>query len=464
MDETKENQTGKRRWATYVKRIIASEISVATAYFDRVIQWLPRPEDDGALLAEIVSPAKRVVGEGEDFPDLTGEKERCTAVLINGVFNHHCDIGQLLDSLKPSLARTSRLIVVLYNPYLAWLYKLANLMGFRRGPMPTTFITRVDLFNLLKLSGFELVRTRSAAFIPWRWRGVGDFFNRLLPCIPLLKWLGLAYIATIRPVIPESDSFPSISCVVPARNEKGNMEAVLQRIPELPGKIELIFVEGGSTDGTWEEIQRLKELYKNRYDILALQQEGRGKADAVRLGFSRASGDLLTILDADLTMPAEKLERYYNAYCLGVADFVNGSRLVYPMEDGAMRFLNRLGNKFFARALSWVLDTPLSDSLCGTKLLARHDYRRMIAWRRDFGDFDPFGDFELLFPASELALGVIDIPVRYGARRYGETNISRFYHGLILLKMTLIGFFKIKLGCIRPRRTKGAAPEPSDSL
>jgi glycosyltransferase involved in cell wall biosynthesis len=175
----------------------------------------------------------------------------------------------------------------------------------------------------------------------------------------------------------------------------------------------------------------------------------------VRLGFSQAEGDLLTILDADLTMPPELLGRFYAAYCQGHADFINGSRLVYPMEGNAMRFLNRLGNVFFAKALSWVLDTQIGDSLCGTKLLARHDYERMISWRGDFGDFDPFGDFELIFPAAVLGLGIVDIPIRYRDRTYGSTSISRFRHGFMLLNMTLIGLYRIKLGMMKriPGRT-----------
>src|SRR4030095_10294399 len=157
----------------------------------------------------------------------------------------------------------------------------------------------------------------------------------------------------------------------------------------------------------------------------AFQQTGKGKADAVRLGFRNASGDVLTILDADLTMPPELLGRFFDAYCSGYADFVNGTRLVYPMEGEAMRPINWLGNVFFAKALSSVLQSRVGDSLCGTKLLARHDYERLERWPNDFGDLDPFGDFELLFPAAVLGLGIIDIPIRYRTRTYGSTNIHR---------------------------------------
>ena len=202
----------------------------------------------------------------------------------------------------------------------------------------------------------------------------------------------------------------------------------------------------------------MARLYGQRFRIKALQQTGKGKADAVRLGFASATEPLLVILDADLTMPPEMLGRFYDAYCQGYGDFINGSRLVYPMEGSAMQFLNRLGNIFFAKILSSILDVSIGDSLCGTKLLARQDYQRMVAWRRDFGDFDPFGDFELLFPASVLGLGIVDIPVRYLARTYGETNIHRFRHGLLLLKMTWIGLIRLKMGARRSTRPESELP------
>jgi glycosyltransferase involved in cell wall biosynthesis len=219
-------------------------------------------------------------------------------------------------------------------------------------------------------------------------------------------------------------------------------------MPDLGCDMEVIFVEGHSSDGTWEEIQRVIADFgeRERLKVVAYQQEGKGKADAVRLGFSKAHGELLTILDADLTMPPESLDRFYRAYCEGHGDFINGSRLVYPMEGKAMRFLNRLGNVFFAKALSWALDLRLGDSLCGTKLVSRDDYQRMTQWRRDFGDFDPFGDFELIFPAAVLGLGIVDVPIHYRNRTYGSTNISRFRHGLMLLRMTIVGFLRIRTG------------------
>jgi hypothetical protein len=419
-------------------------LSAITRYYDHTIQWLPRENDSGFLLSKIDAPCKKSVYVNQEFPDLSQEDTLRTVVLINGTFNHDFDIQGLLVQLRRNLSRTSRIIALLYNPYLKWLYTLANRLGLRKGELPSTFLTRVDIQNTAKISGYEVVRERLAVYCPWKLLGFGDVINRIMPLLPLLRWSSLTFIVVLRPLMPRDQNF-GITCVIPARNERGNIENALKRFPELGCDTEIIFVEGHSSDGTWEEIQRVLPLYEHRFRIQALRQTGKGKADAVRLGFGNATKPLLVILDADLTMPPELLGRFYDAYCQGHGDFINGSRLVYPMEGSAMQFLNRLGNIFFAKILSSILDVRIGDSLCGTKLLARHDYQRMIAWRKDFGDFDPFGDFELLFPASVLGLQIVDIPVRYRARTYGETNIHRFRHGMLLLKMTWIGFVRIKL-------------------
>lgn len=436
---------GQPHWTTFVYRQIAGEISSTTRYCDEVLQWQPQAFDSGYLLERLDAPARGVVQASADIAARDDAASR-RVLLCNGNFNLCNDVQGFLLDVHPRLARGDRVIAVCYNPYLQWLYRLANAVGLRRGALPTTFLTRVDLDNLARLSHFEVVRLRPIGFCPFRLFGLGAVINWLLAMVPLLRWLALVSVVTLRPVKAETRK-PSLTIVIPARNEKGNIEAALQRMPDLGGaELDVIFVEGHSKDGTWEEIQRVLPLYADRFSVRAFQQTGKGKSDAVRLGFAHATGDLLTILDADLTMPPELLHRFYDAWCEGEADFVNGSRLVYPMEGEAMRFLNRLGNTFFARAVSAVLDTRLGDTLCGTKLVTRVDYERMIRWRSDFGDFDPFGDFELLFPAAILGLGTVDVPIAYRARTYGSTNIQRFRHGLMLLKMTSIGLLRVRAG------------------
>jgi hypothetical protein len=429
----------------YVKKIIASEISRITRYMDSVIQ-LDRLNSDRGEILEFLACKEKI------STSLSSHKKRqldsigAAAFLFVGNFNYHLDLESMMVATKLGLRRQDRVIAVVYNPLLKWMYEISTKFGLREGEIPTTFLTKADVLNLARLSGYEVTSIRETAVVPFFLFGLGDFLNRFLPVLPFFRRFAIASVVIFRPIIPTTEKL-KLSVVIPARNERGNIEAAVARLLAEPfARIEIIFVEGHSSDGTWNEIERVKNLYQDRLPIFSAQQSGKGKGDAVRLGFNLATGDLLTILDADLTMPPESLHRFYDAYISGLADFVNGSRLVYPMEGEAMRFLNKLGNIFFAKALTFVLGTHVGDSLCGTKLVSRNDYYRFKQWREDFGEFDPFGDFELIFPASILNLGVIDVPIRYRARTYGQTNISRFSHGWMLLKMTMIGFFRIKVG------------------
>jgi hypothetical protein len=232
-------------WRNYVNAFLAAEISALTRYYDRVIQWLPREDDKGGLLAAIDAPRKEMVGKDEPFPDLTNERDKRTAILINGTFNHDFDIQALLLQLKTKLARTSRLVVVLYNPYLRWAYYLTNRMGIRKGDLPSTFVTRVDLENIAKVAGFEIVRQRLAVYCPWKMLGLGTAINRVMPLVPMARWLSLTSVVVMRPLVPSSQQ--GLSCVIPARNERGNIENALKRFPDLGREAEIIFVEQGQS-------------------------------------------------------------------------------------------------------------------------------------------------------------------------------------------------------------------------
>lgn len=243
--------------------------------------------------------------------------------------------------------------------------------------------------------------------------------------------------------MPAHGTAPSVSVIVPARNEVGNIRPLFERLPRMGSRTELVLVEGGSTDGTPEEIERCRAAFPD-LPCLHLKQAGKGKGDAMRLGFARATGDILMILDSDLTVTPEDLPRFYEVLAEGRGRFVNGVRLVYPMEGEAMRFLNFLANKFFSLAFSWLLSQPIKDTLCGTKALWRWDERAIAAGRAYFGDFDPFGDFDLLFGAAKRNLKIVEIPIRYRDRSYGTTKIDRWTHGWLLLQMVVFAARRLK--------------------
>src|SRR5512138_3771761 len=365
-------------------------------------------------------------------------------VILSDVANDLWDVQAVLERVRRACKPSTRVLLNTYSRLWEAPLAIAKRLGLARPVLRQNWLAPGDLQHLLTLAGFETLRTFQDVLWPVGTPLVARFANAVLAKLPVLRHLALTNVMVARPV-PDApaERAPSVSVVVPARNEAGNVESIFARIRQMGGGTELVFVEGHSRGGTFEAIERAIAAHPHVRCQL-LRQAGKGKGDAVRLGFSAARGEVLMILDADLTVPPEDLPRFYDALVGGKGEFVNGVRLVYPMQDRAMRFLNLLGNKFFSLAFSWLLGQPIKDTLCGTKVLRKGDYERIAANRSYFGDFDPFGDFDLLFGAAKQNLKIIDLPIRYRDRTYGTTNISRFRHGLLLLRMVLFAAGRIK--------------------
>ncbi len=366
-------------------------------------------------------------------------------VLICNSLGHWRDIQQVLERIRPLTTESTRVVVTYYNYLWEGLLRLGSCLKIRRPHQYQNWLPTEDIVNLLGLSGFDVIRTGSYLMLPKRIPPLTAFCNYCLSLLPGFRLLNLVNLVVARPIpMAKHNEDLSVSVIVPCRNERGNIEDAIRRIPQMGRETEIIFIDGSSTDGTAEEIERQIRKHPQRQIRLIHQGDGVGKGDAVRKGFAVATGDVLVIQDADLTAPPEDLTKFFRALRDGKGEFINGSRLVYPMQKEAMRFLNLLGNKFFGKLFSWLLGQRFRDTLCGTKMLRRKDYETIVANRFYFGDFDPFGDFDLIFGAVKQNLKVIEVPVTYRARSYGKTNISRFRHGLLLLKMSWIAFKKIK--------------------
>jgi len=355
------------------------------------------------------------------------------------------DIKALLEGLDARLADDGRIYLTVFNFLWEVPTRVAERVGWKR-PAPTAnWLSDSDFRNLFDLTGLEVVRMEDRLILPLEVPGLTSALNQILARVPPLERLTLYRIYVLRRRRRLVEARPAtVSVVVPARNEAGNIQAAIDRTPVMGSGTELIFVEGNSTDDTWATIERCVAAYRGPLKLSAHRQTGKGKGDAVRLGFAKATGDLLMILDADLTVPPEDLPSFFEVAARGQADFVQGTRLVYPMEAGAMRFFNKLGNVAFSQLFTYLLQQPIKDTLCGTKVLWRKDYARIAANRAYFGDFDPFGDFDLIFGAARLNLKIAEIPVRYRDRTYGATNISRWKHGVLLLKMSALAARKLK--------------------
>ena len=399
---------------------------------------------------EMINTAKRKFPETE-FMVMDAEElklnEKFDLVIISNLIGFTSDIQKVFEEVQKVCHPETKIIVTYYNHLWEPLLKFFEMVGLKT-PTPTqNWLTQADIKNLLFIAGFDVYRETKRMLFPVNIPLLSSFLNKFIATLPLIKYFTInnySFAKQLSISAADANDRYSVSIVIPARNESGNLEGGLLRIPKFGRSQEIIFVEGNSTDDTWQKIEEIAEKYKNDYTIITAKQEGKGKYDAVKKGFSLATGDVLMILDADLTVPPEDLPKFYNAIATGKGDFINGCRLVYPMEKQAMRFLNMLGNKFFSIMFSWLLSQPLKDTLCGTKVIRRSDYLKLAANRKFFGDFDPFGDFDLLFGAFKLNLKIVELPIRYRERTYGETNISRFKHGLILLRMVIFAMRKIK--------------------
>jgi SAM-dependent methyltransferase len=369
--------------------------------------------------------------------------ETFDVIILSDLVNDLWDVQSVFEGLRKISNPGTRIIINTYSLVWELPFLLSQALNLSTPLLPQNWLTVEDISNMLRLAGFEVIRHWPDILWPIYTPLLSTFLNKYAVRFWPLHYFTFTNFIIARPKPVPAEKEPTVSVIIPARNEAGNIEEIIHRTPDMGGGPEFIFVEGNSSDNTFEAIEEAIKAHPER-DCKLFKQPGKGKGDAVRLGFSRASGDILMILDADMTVPPEDLPRFYHAVRTGEGDFVNGVRLVYPMEKQAMRYLNLLGNKFFSLAFSWLLGQPIKDTLCGTKVLSRENYEKIARNRAYFGDFDPFGDFDLLFGAAKQNMKIVEMPVRYAQRKYGETNIDRWRHGWLLLKMTAFAMKKFK--------------------
>ncbi len=369
--------------------------------------------------------------------------ETFDVIILSDLVNDLWDVQHVLERVMTLATPRARILINTYSRMWEPILASAQRLGLSTPTLDQNWLTVEDLAGLLTLADAQLIRSWPEILFPLSVPLLNTFANRYVVKVWPFSLLGLTNMIIARPSPAPRGEEPTVSVVVPVRNEAGNIPRILADVPKMGAETEIIFVEGDSTDDTDRVIEQQMALHPDRQCHL-FRQTGRGKGDAVRVGFAQARGDLLMILDGDLTVPPEDLPRFYDAMRQGKGEFVNGVRLVYPMEKQAMRFLNLVGNKFFSLAFSWLLGQPIKDTLCGTKVLWRADYERIARNRHYFGDFDPFGDFDLLFGSAKLNLKMLEIPVRYRERTYGATNIQRWRHGWLLLKMVAVAARRLK--------------------
>ncbi len=460
-DQVAEIPAGRRNWGRYYRKRLGQIYQQMIAPHQRVLEI---GCGDGSLLAGL-SPKP---GLGVDFSSQMlrsinpqpfqiqtiqadahalpfKSSSFVDVVILSDLLNDVWDVQQVLENLHKLVNPRTRIIINSYSRVWEPFLKLADRLGLVRPNLVQNWLSVDDLVNLLNLTGFEVIRCWQEVLWPFDTPLIASFFNRFLVKIWPFRHLALTNFIIARPQPAIWTGLPdlSVSVIIPARNEAGNIPALFERMPNFGSSTEMIFVEGHSEDETYSVIER--EIHNHpECSCVLLSQSGVGKGDAVRQGFEEASGEVLMILDADLTVPPEDLQRFYDVLCTGRGEFANGVRLVYPMQEEAMRYANLVGNKFFSLMFSWVLGQPIKDTLCGTKALFATDYSKIASQRAFFGELDPFGDFDLLLGAAKLNLKITDIPIRYRERVYGSTNIRRWSDGSLLIRMLWKAALKLK--------------------
>ena len=397
-----------------------------------------------AIASELHPDLKFVLGDAEDPATLASIEGPFDYIVIADTIGMFEDIDDTLKRVRDLCDPSTRIVISYYSHLWEPILKLAELLQFKRPQADINYIATADFLNLMDLADIEVISQQQRQLIPIRLFGLGPLINRFIAPLPGIRRLCLRTYLVGRPVRSFPDRKFSASILIPCRNERGNIENAVRRMPRFGTAQEILFVEGNSSDGTFEECERVRDAYRDSWDIKVVKQDGKGKGDAVRKGFAAAKHDVLMILDADLTMPPEALPKYHAVIETGKAEFVNGTRLIYPMEQEAMRPLNLMANRCFAYLFSYLVNTRLTDTLCGTKVLLRKDYEVLARERDYFGNFDPFGDFDLIFGAAKQNLKIIETPIHYKARTFGETQISRFRDGWLLLKMVWFAYRKLK--------------------
>jgi len=392
-------------------------------------------------------PLRFIEGDVADPAVLAQTEGPFDVILLVNVVTHLTDVQATLEGLQAVSHPRTRVLIYSYSRVWQPLLRLAELLGMKYRQPPEAWLPPEEIENMLSLADFEVVRNDANIVAPLWLPLLSDVLNRYVGHLPLVDALSLMFGIIARPApalsAPARGDSPSVSVVIPCRNEAGHIRPLVDRLPELATGSEFLFVEGGSTDDTDAVIRQVIAENPDR-NLRLLKQPGKGKGDAVRCAFEQAKADIVLILDSDMGVAPADVPKFVAALARGKGEMVNGSRLVYPMEGRAMRFLNLLANKSFAALFTWLLGQQVRDTLCGTKALWREDYERIAANRSYFGDFDPFGDFDLLFGASRLNLRIVDLAVRYHERLYGDTNISRFRAGVLLLQMSVFAARKLK--------------------
>jgi len=356
-------------------------------------------------------------------------------IILSNLVDYLSDIVGTLARVKEFINDYGLIILTTENPLWQPLMKLGSKLKLRMPDCPRNYVMLRDLKNIAELADFEVIKMGFEFLVPLRIPFLSSAINSIVAEIPFLRKMCLLQYIVMR----HRKRRQPLSCsvIIPCHNEADNIAECIQSVPPMGTFTEIIVVDDGSTDDTKLKVEAIMKN-DGRVRLISHEQR-RGKGYAVRSGGEAAQADVIMILDADMSVPPEELPRFFEPIQAGRADFVNGTRMIYPMKGQAMRTLNYLGNKFFSLILSWLMEQHISDTLCGTKACLKKDYLKIRMGRCAWGDFD------LLFGIARLRKKIVEMPVHYQERVAGKSKMRVLKHGLLLMRMCFVGLYELKL-------------------
>jgi len=359
-------------------------------------------------------------------------------IILTDIVEVHPDIFNFFKLLSKFLNDNGKLVITSFNSKYKIIIKILERLKLKDKTLKYSYIHNDKINNIISGNGFDYINSFSKQILPFKLFGLGTLLNRILESLFFLFNLGIKTYSIYRLKGKEFQNYKK-TIIIPAKNEEGNLENIIDRIPKVE-KYEIIIPCGISEDNTVNVAKMISDS-EDYFQVTSFIQSGKGKANAVWEAIQKSSGDVLAILDADISVDPETIPDFFEIIDSNNADFVNGTRLIYQMEKGAMRYINHLGNRLFQFFVGGIVSYPLTDSLCGTKVFKRELYDDLIWWQKKLKYSDPFGDFDLIFTAAFTGRKIIEYPIHYRSRTYGSTQISRFKDGFKLIKYLIYSFF-----------------------
>tara|TARA_B110000977_G_scaffold125183_1_gene160299 strand:+ start:1495 stop:2904 length:1410 start_codon:yes stop_codon:yes gene_type:complete len=358
---------------------------------------------------------------------------------------HQKFITKNLIDLNEKIDNECRVIVlsksIFWSTLINFYKKIKNI-----GPDKNNFLPYSNLRKIFLNTNFEIVKNEKIIFFPFQFSLLTKFINQIFR-FPVLNFFCMINLTVLKKVQKKNYQAEGkkISFIIPCKNEGGNIKFFYEKIINSTINAEFLFGNDNSSDNTLDEIKKLQQAIPNK-EIKIYDGPGVCKSENVYKGINLASGEIILIYDADLTVSFDDLVNSINLLLKTDADFINCTRMIMPQQKNAMKFLNFYGNLFFAFLFSILFKQKITDTLCGTKIFFKKDWEQIKKYNNTWGAKDLWGDFDLLLGAYKNNLKIVENPISYTDRKEDETKMTGIIKNSIrMLIITFVAYYKLRI-------------------